>query len=186
MTNNVVFAETINNVIPDDTYDETDSWAVGSRIRNLVTGNEYVCTSANEGDAIWIQSGIVPFKQAVTNAEILAETTVDIADLPTCPEGYAWRVIDAGLSFTPGLTAFDGGGRVKIAPRGSTSSQWVIAGAVFTTLDQIFITANTAVIADATDGSNIIDGAGMAIFPEGMEDGDGDLIIYGSARLITL
>jgi hypothetical protein len=52
--NTVVFAETINNIIPDDTYDETDSWAVGSRIKNLVTGIEYLCTQANEGDAIWV------------------------------------------------------------------------------------------------------------------------------------
>jgi hypothetical protein len=53
-TNTVVYAETINNIIPDDTYDETDSWAVGSRLKNLVTGIEYLCTQANEGDAIWI------------------------------------------------------------------------------------------------------------------------------------
>jgi hypothetical protein len=53
-TNTVVYAETINNIIPDDTYDETDDWAVGSRLKNLVTGIEYLCTQANEGDAIWI------------------------------------------------------------------------------------------------------------------------------------
>jgi hypothetical protein len=52
--NTVVYAETINNIVPDDTYDETDSWAVGSRIKNLVTGIEYLCTQANEGDALWI------------------------------------------------------------------------------------------------------------------------------------
>jgi hypothetical protein len=51
--NTVIYAETINNIVPDDTYDETDSWAVGSRIKNLVTGIEYLCTQANEGDAIW-------------------------------------------------------------------------------------------------------------------------------------
>jgi hypothetical protein len=56
--NTVIYAETINNIIPDDTYDETDGWAVDSRIKNLVTGIEYLCTQANEGDAIWVaQSG---------------------------------------------------------------------------------------------------------------------------------
>ena len=53
-TNTVVYAETINNIIPDNTYDETDSWTVGSRLTNLVTGVTYQCTQATEGDAIWI------------------------------------------------------------------------------------------------------------------------------------
>lgn len=52
--NTVVYAETLNNIIPDDTYDETDSWRVGSRLKNLVTGIEYLCTQEDEGDAIWI------------------------------------------------------------------------------------------------------------------------------------
>ena len=54
--NNVVYAETLNDIIPDDTYDETDSWRIGSRIRNLVTGIEYLCIKENEGDAIWVPS----------------------------------------------------------------------------------------------------------------------------------
>ena len=53
-TNTVVYAETINDIIPDDTFDETDSWAVGSRFKNLVTGIEYICTDADEGVAVWI------------------------------------------------------------------------------------------------------------------------------------
>jgi hypothetical protein len=53
-TNTVVYAETINNIIPDDTYDVTDSWAVGSRIKNLVTGIEYICTDDEEDAAVWV------------------------------------------------------------------------------------------------------------------------------------
>jgi hypothetical protein len=52
--NNVVYAETLNDIIPDDTYDESDSWRVGSRLKNLVTGIEYLCTQENEGDAVWV------------------------------------------------------------------------------------------------------------------------------------
>ena len=59
-SNTVVYAESINNVIPDDTYDETDSWAVGSRFKNLVTGIEYVCTDATTDNAVWqAQSGVI-------------------------------------------------------------------------------------------------------------------------------
>ena len=53
-TNTVVYAESINNVIPDDTYDVTLGYAVGSRFKNLVTGVEYLCNNADEDGAIWI------------------------------------------------------------------------------------------------------------------------------------
>jgi len=52
--NTVVYAETLNDIIPDDTYDETDSWRVGSRLKNLVTGIEYLCIQEDEGYAIWL------------------------------------------------------------------------------------------------------------------------------------
>ena len=59
--NTVVYTENINNDNPEDTDDETLSYAVGSRWKNLVTGIEYICTQANEGDAIWIpMSGVIP------------------------------------------------------------------------------------------------------------------------------
>jgi hypothetical protein len=73
-TNTVVYAETINNIIPDDTYDETDDWAVGSRLKNLVTGIEYLCTQANEGDAIWIplSGDWIPFISGGDNNALVA------------------------------------------------------------------------------------------------------------------
>ena len=68
-TNTVIYAETINNIIPDDTYDETDSWAVGSRLTNLVTGVTYQCTQANEGDAIWVEVSTDSAYNTLTKAE---------------------------------------------------------------------------------------------------------------------
>jgi hypothetical protein len=50
----VVYTENINNANPDIGDDETLSYAVGSRWKNLVTGIEYICTQANEGDAFWV------------------------------------------------------------------------------------------------------------------------------------
>lgn len=52
--NTVVYTENINNANPGIGDDETLSYAVGSRWKNLVTGIEYICTQANEGDAIWL------------------------------------------------------------------------------------------------------------------------------------
>lgn len=47
-----VYAETLDNVNPNSTYDSTKQWAIGSRYKNLVTGIEYICTNANSG--IWL------------------------------------------------------------------------------------------------------------------------------------
>jgi hypothetical protein len=88
-TNTVIYAETINNIVPDDTYDETDSWAVGSRIKNLVTGIEYLCTQANEGDAIWaplsgsyepVAADLVEFSDIVLQ-DVTFSTTGNIVNL---------------------------------------------------------------------------------------------------------
>jgi hypothetical protein len=56
----VIYVENMNGTNPGDNDDETKSYAVGSRWKNLVTGIEYLCTQANEGDAIWqAQSGVI-------------------------------------------------------------------------------------------------------------------------------
>jgi hypothetical protein len=56
--NTVVYTENINNVNPSDNDDETLSYAVGSRWKNLISGVEYICTDATTGAAVWqAQSG---------------------------------------------------------------------------------------------------------------------------------
>jgi hypothetical protein len=56
----VIYVENMNGTNPGDNDDETKSYAVGSRWKNLVTGIEYLCTQANEGDAVWqAQSGVI-------------------------------------------------------------------------------------------------------------------------------
>jgi hypothetical protein len=50
----VIYVENMNGTNPGDNDDETLSYEVGSRWKNLVSGVEYICTQANEGDAIWL------------------------------------------------------------------------------------------------------------------------------------
>jgi hypothetical protein len=50
----VIYVENMNGTNPGDNDDETLSYTVGSRWKNLVSGVEYICTQANEGDAIWV------------------------------------------------------------------------------------------------------------------------------------
>jgi hypothetical protein len=44
----------MNDVIPDENYDVDFNYAIGSRFKNLVTGIEYLCTSALDGAAVWL------------------------------------------------------------------------------------------------------------------------------------
>jgi hypothetical protein len=50
----VVYTENINNVNPGDNDDETLFYAIGSRWKNLVTGIEFICTSASTNNAEWL------------------------------------------------------------------------------------------------------------------------------------
>jgi hypothetical protein len=49
----IVHANSLNNINPDSTYDDTKGWAVGSKYKNLVTGKTLICTDATTGNAIW-------------------------------------------------------------------------------------------------------------------------------------
>ena len=49
-----VYAETLDDIDPNSTYDSTKQWAIGSRYKNLVTGIEYICTNNNSGAAEWL------------------------------------------------------------------------------------------------------------------------------------
>ncbi len=52
--NTVIYAENINGTNPGSTDDETQSYAIGSRWKNLVSGIEYICTVDTEDEAEWI------------------------------------------------------------------------------------------------------------------------------------
>lgn len=45
-----VYAETLDNIAPNSTYNSTKNWATGSRFKNLVTSIEYICTNGGIGE----------------------------------------------------------------------------------------------------------------------------------------
>jgi len=49
----VIHVENSNGTNPNANDDETLFYAVGSRWKNLISGVEYICTQADEGDADW-------------------------------------------------------------------------------------------------------------------------------------
>jgi hypothetical protein len=51
---NAVYAETLDNINPDNFYDESRFFQIGSRYKNLVTGVEFICTNALTNAAVWL------------------------------------------------------------------------------------------------------------------------------------
>jgi hypothetical protein len=78
----VIHVENSNGTNPNANDDETLSYAVGSRWKNLVSGVEYICTQATESDAIWlplqgdindlISTSLTVDGSLCTNAEVVA------------------------------------------------------------------------------------------------------------------
>jgi hypothetical protein len=52
----VVYVENSNGVNPSSYDDETLSYVIGSKWKNLVTGVEYFCINTNTGEAVWVPS----------------------------------------------------------------------------------------------------------------------------------
>ena len=77
----IIHANSINDVIPNNNYDVSKGWEVGSKYTNLVTGKTYICTSDNVENAIW---SVFPYRslqftlsQAGTSAPTFEDIFVD-------------------------------------------------------------------------------------------------------------
>jgi hypothetical protein len=55
--NPIVHCNSLNNEIPDSTYDETKSFVIGSRFTALQTGKTYICTDSTPDNAKWLPMG---------------------------------------------------------------------------------------------------------------------------------
>ncbi len=122
--NTIVYAETINNIIPDDTYDETDSWAVGSRLTNLVTGVTYLCTQASEGDAIWINPNTSIYQFDVTITDTAAIRALNTQYIPLVEDdgvSYLQLISATILMNDDGTTNYDFTGYMSIIGTGDSN-----------------------------------------------------------------
>ena len=94
----VIYAESIIDTIPSDSFDSTEAYAIGSRFKNLVTGIEYICTDADEGVAVW-----EPLSGNVTVTP--GGSGVTLEDFVTM---FQWNGNICNFSVTGNLTTPDG------------------------------------------------------------------------------
>jgi hypothetical protein len=95
----VIYAESINvGDIPNQDYDAADSYAIGSRFKNLVSGIEYICTDDSNNNAIW-----EPLSGNVTVTP--GGSGVTLEDFVTM---FQWNGNICNFSITGNLTTPDG------------------------------------------------------------------------------
>jgi hypothetical protein len=84
-----VFAETLDDIIPDNSYDNTKNWAVDSYFKNLVTQKLYKCTDATTGSAVWEEqaSGFQDIDQVLGVGNTATDKSLAIVDTSTGGDG---------------------------------------------------------------------------------------------------
>jgi hypothetical protein len=96
ISGSIVYAESMNNVNPDVDYDESRSFAVGSRYKNLVTGIEYLCTSAADGDAVWFPAPqIFSFDTTIAGGATVRDLNSTPVEIITDTEGAYYQILSA-------------------------------------------------------------------------------------------
>jgi hypothetical protein len=85
LPNGVVYANSINGAVPDNTFDKDKGWEIGSRYRLLNTGYEYLCLDNTINLAVW---------ELVNNADWDAVSgPQEILNKPTIPATIVESVI---------------------------------------------------------------------------------------------
>ena len=94
----VIYAESINvGDIPNQDYDAADSYAIGSRFKNLVSGIEYICTDDENNNAVW--------EPLSGNVTVIAAGDLTVEDIVTM---FQWNGNICNFSVTANLTTPDG------------------------------------------------------------------------------
>jgi hypothetical protein len=87
----IVWANAINNTIPDANYDITMGYIVGSVFYDLNNQNKYKCTDNTDGAAVWELIDVIP---ATKNYGLFSQTANSTTITGTTSEG---TLIDGGV-----------------------------------------------------------------------------------------
>jgi hypothetical protein len=169
---------------PTVTDDDTLGYSVGS-LWTLDDGTIYRCTDASTGDAVWVIASTVTFKKSFNAADTLGGGTFDITELAAPGAGYAWQVTSASAKYTFVSTANDNLiVNIRSDSASSTKTQFDDQGVLANVAQNSFI----AMIATTPTNSNpnIYENDKIVIDIDASATGNGTLIVYGTARLITL
>lgn len=170
---------------PPATYDSSLGYIANrSRLRNVVTQIEYLCTHDTPTAAVWVaHPRFVQFRKKITSAEIYSGGNYDIDELPSIID-KAWALESCYGRIINSTIGYDVLDAVRIFADGTSKEQFrssnSFLGEVGTFQPFDHRTSGT------TSGPNIAIGEKIIVtIPGGSTQGDGTLIIYGTAILIT-
>ncbi len=164
--------------------DTTKGYSIGS-LWTLDDGTIYRCTDASTGAAVWVIASTVTFKKSFNAADTLGGGTFDITELAAPGAGYAWQVTSASAKYTFVSTANDNlVCSIRSDLANSTKTQFDDQNVLVNIPQNSFI----AMVATTptNSSSNIVENDKIVIDIGASATGNGTLIVYGTARLITL
>ena len=83
-TNQIIWANSINNTTPDANYDVTMGYIPGSIFHDMNNQNKYQCTDNTDGAAVWVPFyDAIPDLQAVTDVGANTTNTMVVGDIST-------------------------------------------------------------------------------------------------------
>ena len=81
-SNQIVWANSINNTIPDANFDVTMGYIPGSIFHDMNNQNKYQCTDNTDGAAVWVPfTDDIPNLQQVTDEGALTTNTISVGNL---------------------------------------------------------------------------------------------------------
>jgi hypothetical protein len=149
---------------------------------DLTTGETGVYVLATDKFYPLVQN----FKKALSAGNIIAAGYYDISELPAVSGAY-WRFEQVDIDYTFVTTAFDGGSKIQAMVDGAGAAQFADDTSVLASATSIFGSLLSIGIITDTISPTIVDNAKGQIYLNSPSTvGDGNLVIYGTARLITL
>jgi len=131
-------------------------------------------------------ANVVTFKKTLTAANIIAAGSFDIAELPAVAGAY-WNVESVQFDYTFGTVAFDGGARVIIGINTAGTYQYTDGNYILALTNNDmgrFLTAES--LSGAVESNIAVNRKAQVTINTPSTVGDGTLVIYGTARLVTL
>ena len=127
-------------------------------------------------------ASIVTFKKSFSAAECLAGIDYAIVECPAPGAGYAWEVLSVCAKYTYGTVDYD---TIQITVRADTGGnvQFIDDDIIAYKTSNLFFNLRQIVNVAAP---SLVENDPLYIQIAGSSQGDGTLIVYGTARLITL
>jgi hypothetical protein len=135
---------------------------------------------------VFYDTGLIIFKLELSASDILGGTTFDISQCPAPGAGYAWVIVECSVKLNFDSTEFDGTSPIFLGPV-SSPYQFVSLDILVSNFSSWSACVTATGSGSVTNLNNVVENEKLVVFISPSPTvGDGNLVIYGSARLIKM